>query len=567
MVINNRENGFYVEITNHIVKEFQKAVSPKRVLYMNISEFSVFSDIEGLAGTVCLWGKNKGERSTNVLVGDPLLTLDTINSKFDFIVGDLPLGMQKVAIDREDKKSVKIKKNWLMLYASLAKLNDEGLGVYIVEPAVWSLDWKIFAGKIQSEGFYVNAILNTPENVLKPYTSLRPNIVLISRKKTEKIFIAELTDVESVKTIVTNFTKDKTGNSIEEGIFVSEADFNGFDQHKFSQQITRLTTQYNEYEKHKLVDIALEINLGKTNVSFDERGNAVYIPRIGKSPVIADIKKTTLKHQNYFQVILNESIANSEYVAIFFMSELGRLMLDSLHTGTIIPNVGKRDLEKVFIPIPSLDEQSNIVEANKKLEKLDASIKKFRKELSLNPKSVNKMQERVEDILGLLDVLSESDQIRSMVRKGESKTVEFKQTLSLDTRKGSKEKYIEKMALKTIVAFLNTDGGVLLVGVDDNGAILGVQEEVAKFHKKADKYLLYVKDLIKMQVGEEFYPYIDYKLMDVDGTDVLQVKCKSSVTPCYLGGKEFYVRTNPASDQLDGPKLVEYINCHFKSIR
>ena len=48
---------------------------------------------------------------------------------------------------------------------------------------------------------------------------------------------------------------------------------------------------------------------------------------------------------------------------------------------------------------------------------------------------------------------------------------EFKQTFSLDVKKGSKEKYIEKAALKTIGAFLNTEGGDLLVGVDDDGNI------------------------------------------------------------------------------------------------
>ena len=55
----------------------------------------------------------------------------------------------------------------------------------------------------------------------------------------------------------------------------------------------------------------------------------------------------------------------------------------------------------------------------------------------------------------------------AIVAKGESKTVEFKETFALDVKKGTKEKYIEKSALKTIVAFLNAEGGDLLVGVND----------------------------------------------------------------------------------------------------
>jgi predicted HTH transcriptional regulator len=51
----------------------------------------------------------------------------------------------------------------------------------------------------------------------------------------------------------------------------------------------------------------------------------------------------------------------------------------------------------------------------------------------------------------------------SLARSGESKIIEYKESFSLDIRKGSKEKYIELSALKTIVAFLNTNGGTLLV--------------------------------------------------------------------------------------------------------
>ena len=60
--------------------------------------------------------------------------------------------------------------------------------------------------------------------------------------------------------------------------------------------------------------------------------------------------------------------------------------------------------------------------------------------------------------------LSDADHVMSMAREGESATVEFKETFSLDIKKGTKEKYIELSALKTVAAFLNTGGGFLLVG-------------------------------------------------------------------------------------------------------
>jgi len=162
-----------------------------------------------------------------------------------------------------------------------------------------------------------------------------------------------------------------------------------------------------------------------------------------------------------------------------------------------------------------------------------------------------------------LNLLSDADRILSLIRKGESKTLEFKETLLLDVKKKTKEKYIEKSVLKTIVGFLNTDGGTLLVGVSDDGVIRGLQDEISRFHKNPDKFLLHFKNLIKTQIGEEFYPDINYRNVDISGKSVLLVECNATNRPCWLNRKEFYVRINPATDLLEGPKLVEYISRRF----
>jgi len=149
-----------------------------------------------------------------------------------------------------------------------------------------------------------------------------------------------------------------------------------------------------------------------------------------------------------------------------------------------------------------------------------------------------------------LSLLTDADMVLSLARKGESKTLEYKETLSLDVRKGTKEKYIEKSVLKTIVGFLNTDGGTLLVGIDDDGIVKGVQSEIEKFHQNKDRLLLHFKNLLKDQIGEEFYPDINYRIVDINNKDVLLVECIASQTPCFLSQKEFYIRTNPATDML-----------------
>ena len=105
-------------------------------------------------------------------------------------------------------------------------------------------------------------------------------------------------------------------------------------------------------------------------------------------------------------------------------------------------------------------------------------------------------------MLDAIGSLTSADRVRGLVREGETKTIEFKETLSLDIKKQTKEKYIETSALKTIVAFLNTEGGTLLIGVSDDGSIPGISAEILKLHKNTDKLLLHLKNLLKDRIGE-----------------------------------------------------------------
>lgn len=160
-------------------------------------------------------------------------------------------------------------------------------------------------------------------------------------------------------------------------------------------------------------------------------------------------------------------------------------------------------------------------------------------------------------------VESQHADVHELIVSHESKTLEFKQTLSVDIRTKKKDKIIETSSLKTIAGFLNSDGGTLLVGVTDDNKPVGVMDEINVFHKGSeDKFLLHFKSLVKEYIGEEFYPLIDYHLVSVDANPILRVDCKESNRPCFIGD-DFYVRTNPATDKIAGPTLLKYISTRF----
>lgn len=154
----------------------------------------------------------------------------------------------------------------------------------------------------------------------------------------------------------------------------------------------------------------------------------------------------------------------------------------------------------------------------------------------------------------------------ALANEQESKVLEFKETFSVDTKKDTKEDYIEFACLKSIVAFLNSDGGSLLVGINDNNERIGMSKEIDKYYKSDDKFLLHVKNKIKNCVGEEFYPFIRSRLEYSNGLKFLWISTTPSDKEVFLRFKNeerFFVRTDPATDELTGKKLLEYTRKRF----
>jgi len=320
---------------------------------------------------------------------------------------------------------------------------------------------------------------------------------------------------------------------------------------------------YNDYTGITFEDLITQINNGRPDKKFVETPNSIYIPKLGTSNPVCSASELVIKEQNYYQIVLKDIVLNN-YLAAMFKSVLGQSLLASASNGGVISKINKSNLIQITVPVPDMDVQRQIVGTIDKITILKGAIDKFDKELALNPVSSIKVIDRLDQLVEILGELTDADYIRNIIRKGESKVVEFKETFGYDVRNDKKEKHIETFALKTIIGFLNTDGGVLLIGVNDEGLITGVDYEIKKFFKSNDKYLLNFKNRIKTQIGEEHYPLINYRLSNVDGKTVLIVECIESDKPCYLDGSDFYVRTNPATDKLSGPKLVEYVRTHFK---
>lgn len=177
---------------------------------------------------------------------------------------------------------------------------------------------------------------------------------------------------------------------------------------------------------------------------------------------------------------------------------------------------------------------------------------------------LNSFLEENSDLIGMED--REREDILRIIEDGESEWTEFKSTLRVNLNTGEPDKRMERAVLKTIVAFLNSDGGNLLIGVADDGTVIGA--DVDSFENK-DKMGLHLGNIISAQIGSGFLPFISTHMVEFDGGRVvIRVRCSPSDKPVFLKeGKveTFFVRKGPQSEELTGMTLLNYVSNRWRS--
>ena len=156
--------------------------------------------------------------------------------------------------------------------------------------------------------------------------------------------------------------------------------------------------------------------------------------------------------------------------------------------------------------------------------------------------------------------------ILELISLGESEILEFKSTLQWDIIHNNKNKALRKSSLKTIAAFLNSEGGTLVIGVEDNNVVCGLDQDLILVQGSPDKFVNLLNTLISDNIGPEFFDLIKIKIEEVTNKSVCVIEVDRSLMPAYLtfeGSKEFFIRTANSSRSLDPEDTVKYIQQHW----
>ena len=159
--------------------------------------------------------------------------------------------------------------------------------------------------------------------------------------------------------------------------------------------------------------------------------------------------------------------------------------------------------------------------------------------------------------------------VEELLSGGEHEHLEFKTSFRWDINQNKVNKNLEKAVMKTIVAFLNSNGGHLFIGVDDSGNVAGLDNDYKSLPKaNADGFQNHFTNVFHAMIGPEYRQFAELAIHKISGKDCCLVRIIPAGKPAYLkldNGEEFYIRTGNGTTPLKLSETSSYIDSHWRA--
>ena len=155
---------------------------------------------------------------------------------------------------------------------------------------------------------------------------------------------------------------------------------------------------------------------------------------------------------------------------------------------------------------------------------------------------------------------------------GESNELEFKSSLRWDYKNEKVTKKLEEVILKSISSFANGEGGKLIIGIGDNGEILGLDHDYTNLGGDKDKFEIHLRNIINHAFGENFGASgLSIKFDKTNDSEICIIDILKWKKPLFLESKDnngqkskkFYIRSGNTSQKLGLDEISDYISSRF----
>lgn len=151
--------------------------------------------------------------------------------------------------------------------------------------------------------------------------------------------------------------------------------------------------------------------------------------------------------------------------------------------------------------------------------------------------------------------------------KNEDQNVEFKETLRWDVRQNKINPALEEVVAKEIACFMNSNGGKLLIGVNDNGNAAGLERDYNTFKKKdSDDFQKHLTNVVIKYLGKPVGAQIQWSFHQSNGHEICLGEIPRASQPVYVninGERKFFARMTSTCQPFDAADAFDYISKHW----
>ncbi len=158
--------------------------------------------------------------------------------------------------------------------------------------------------------------------------------------------------------------------------------------------------------------------------------------------------------------------------------------------------------------------------------------------------------------------------LSDLIAQGEGEHLEFKSSYRYDLKQEKANKALEMVIMKTLAGMMNSEGGTLLIGVADDGEILGLAEDYQSLRRKdADGFEQLITSTIADKLGTPACEWVQILFHQQNGKEVCRVRVMPAPQPVYVReGKDtkFYIRTGAGTRAMNLQEAIEFIGQKWK---
>jgi type I restriction enzyme R subunit len=154
--------------------------------------------------------------------------------------------------------------------------------------------------------------------------------------------------------------------------------------------------------------------------------------------------------------------------------------------------------------------------------------------------------------------------IEELIENDEDDAVEFKSTARWDLREQRRNSALEDAIVKTVAAFLNTEGGTLLIGVGPDRSIVGLALDYEHVKpQNGDGFVNWLTTHLANALGGAAVARTRARIVGHAGVDLCRLDVARSSRPVWAkttkADRVFYVRLNNSSREMPEGELDRYI--------